>query len=215
MSTSARDFPILSRLLSANEQWSKDVMKVKPGFFEEMAKGQHPKVLWIGCSDSRAPESVLCAVPPGEIFVTRNVANQFLPNDDSANSVLAYAVDHVGVEHVIVKGHTHCGGAVASLKIASSTPQTNDQIADTALSRWLNPIVILAKSLLAKDPKADVQLLVEENIKQQVTNVCNSPTIQAAWKAGKKVYVHGWLLSIETGRLSDLGISRGPESFGQ
>jgi carbonic anhydrase len=89
MMFSSRDHPVLVRLLSTNDEWSRDVEKVEPGFFRQLSKGQKPQVtetfhckkvliisqvLWIGCSDSRAPESVLCAVPPGEIFVTRNVA---------------------------------------------------------------------------------------------------------------------------------------------
>jgi len=195
-----------------NDQWSKDVEKAEPGFFTTLAKGQKPQILWIGCSDSRVPESVVCGVPPGEIFVTRNVANQFLPNDDSANSVLAYAVDTVGVQHVIVAGHTNCGGAVASLNIASSLPPSTPT-ADTALSRWLSPLINLAGSLIKNEKggkKVDVTTLVEENVKEQVKNIIASPTIRAAWSSGKKVYIHGWVFDIESGKLRCLGVSQGP-----
>jgi carbonic anhydrase len=67
---------------------------------------------------------------------------------------------------VIIAGHTHCGGAAAALKIASSQP--GEQTSDTALSRWLTPLIGLAKALLVKQPQADVRALVEENVKQQV-----------------------------------------------
>jgi carbonic anhydrase len=116
MPSSAADHPVLARLLSSNAQWSRDVVSVEPDFFENSAKGQAPKVcvfslspcadvimvnqvLWIGCADSRVPESVILACKPGEIFVHRNIANQFHLDDDSALSVLTYAIDFLGVEH--------------------------------------------------------------------------------------------------------------------
>jgi carbonic anhydrase len=86
-------------LLNANEEWAQSVIKDTPDFFTQSATGQNPKVLWIGCSDSRVPESVITASRPGDIFVHRNIANQFHLDDDSALSVLTYAVKVVGVEH--------------------------------------------------------------------------------------------------------------------
>ncbi|TFY58827.1 hypothetical protein EVJ58_g6167 [Rhodofomes roseus] len=71
--------PILARILANNAQWAADVERAEPGFFAECAKGQAPKVLWIGCADSRVPESVLTVSKPGDIFVHRNVANVEAP----------------------------------------------------------------------------------------------------------------------------------------
>ncbi|KIP01124.1 hypothetical protein PHLGIDRAFT_38394, partial [Phlebiopsis gigantea 11061_1 CR5-6] len=101
---------VLTRLLTSNAQWATDVSRVEPAFFEQCAKGQSPKVLWIGCADSRVPESVVLACKPGEVFVTRNIANQVHLHDDSVLAVLAYAVAELGVEHVVVVGHSNCGG---------------------------------------------------------------------------------------------------------
>ncbi len=117
--------PVIAQLQAANDEWRNAVLQVSPDFFERSAKGQTPKVLWFGCADSRVPESVVLAAKPGDLFVHRNIAksvsrrrfrfpsselfdsatnqrflrSQFHPNDDSALSVLTYAVEHLGVQH--------------------------------------------------------------------------------------------------------------------
>ena len=209
-------------MLSSNSQWASDVENIEPGFFSESAKGQTPKILWFGCADSRVPESVVTGARPGDIFVHRNIANQFHPNDDSAASVLTYAVNHVGIEHVIVVGHTECGGAVASFGASKNLgpgPVIVDPSlpADAALNKFLTPMTTLAASLNLGDlPTHEaVPILVEENVKVQVENICKSPIIQAAWKNGKSpkgklVHVHGWVYDLKKGKLKDLGITQGP-----
>ncbi|KAH9886646.1 carbonic anhydrase [Cubamyces lactineus] len=191
---------ILARLLSNNAQWAEDVEKVEPGFFAQSAKGQAPKVLWIGCSDSRVPESVVTASKPGDIFVHRNIANQFHPEDDSALAVLTYAVAHVGVSHVILVGHTNCGGAQACHAIAHDP---SAEAPEGPLGRWLAPLTELAR---AHDDLTD---LVEANVRTQVENIARTDVVQAAWAKGKDVQVHGWVYELETGRLRDLGVSVG------
>ncbi|KAI0769280.1 carbonic anhydrase [Trametes elegans] len=195
---------ILARLLSNNAQWASDVDKAEPGFFAETAKGQAPKVLWIGCSDSRVPESVVTASKPGDIFVHRNIANQFHPDDDSALSVLTYAVAHVGVTHVLLVGHTSCGGAQACHAAAHSADgHGHEHGAEDALGRWLGPLTALARE------HEDLTALVEANVRAQVANIAATDVVRAAWAQGKDVQVHGWVYDLETGRLRDLGVSVG------
>ncbi|KAI0350515.1 carbonic anhydrase [Trametes cingulata] len=206
---------ILARLLSNNAQWAEDVEKVEPGFFAQSAKGQAPKVLWIGCSDSRVPESVVTASKPGDIFVHRNIANQFHPDDDSALSVLTYAVAHVGVTHVILVGHTNCGGAQACAAAARSPP-SGAPPADP-LSRWLAPLTDIARALAEEGDGAggeggagvDLTALVEANVRAGVANIAATEVMRAAWAKGRDVQVHGWVYELETGRLRDLGVSVG------
>ncbi|KAI0294725.1 carbonic anhydrase [Multifurca ochricompacta] len=198
----------LAKLFSNNDQWVDAVNKADPDFFEKSAQGQSPKVLWLGCSDSRVPESVLTASRPGDIFVHRNIANQIHPDDDSVLSVITYAVEVVGIEHILVVGHTNCGGALACLEAASGkiAPPT------TPLARWLAPLTSLARSLDlqgASTPKA-MRKLVEENVRVQVANVVNATPVRAAWESGRKnLWVHGLVYDLETGRLNDLGITQG------
>ncbi|KAH9851190.1 carbonic anhydrase [Lenzites betulinus] len=196
---------VLARLLSNNAQWAEDVERAEPGFFAESAKGQTPKVLYFGCSDSRVPESVVTASKPGDIFVHRNIANQFHPSDDSALAVLTYAVVHVGVQHVIIVGHTNCGGAAACHAAAQANPAPAEDAPPPAdpLGRWLAPLTELARE------HEDLTALVEANVRAQVEHIAESDVMKGVWAQGKEVQVHGWVYELETGLLRDLGVSVG------
>ncbi|GAW01294.1 carbonic anhydrase [Lentinula edodes] len=216
--------PAITQLLSANAQWAKDVEQLEPGFFKESAKGQAPHTLWIGCADSRVPESVITGAKPGDIFVNRNVGNQVNLDDDNMLAVLTYAVEHLGVEHVVVCGHTECGAAAASFGACASFVPGEMPItipvdpADAPLNRWLAPLTTLAASLQISSapPNEALPLLVQENVKAQVDNLCRTKVIANAWAngkspKGKEVWVHGWVYDVATGTIRDLGISRGPK----
>ncbi|OAX38208.1 carbonic anhydrase [Rhizopogon vinicolor AM-OR11-026] len=200
-------------LLNANQQWAQSVIQDRPEFFAQSATGQSPKILWIGCSDSRVPESVITASKPGDIFVHRNIANQFHLHDDSALSVLTYAVKAVGVEHVVLVGHTNCGGAAACLQAAkdadaAASTGTGASQPDTPLTRWLNPLTKLVQSLDLSACSASEALnkVVEANIIMQVDNLCKAEPITAAWAdpQAKQVTVHGWVYDLAEGRIKEL-----------
>lgn len=198
----------LAKLFNSNEQWSEAVKAADPKFFENSAKGQSPKILWLGCSDSRVPESVITASPPGYIFVHRNIANQIHPDDDSALAVLTYAIGHMpGIEHIVVVGHTNCGGAKAALAAATSPEPPKGE---PVLLRWLTPLLELAKGLVSGPALPDVLTrLIEESVTVQVNNVANSEPVRKAWAEGRKnLTVHGLVYELETGRLRDLKVTK-------
>ncbi|KAF9075110.1 carbonic anhydrase [Rhodocollybia butyracea] len=209
----------ITQMLSANAQWAKDVERLETGFFAESAKGQSPHTLWIGCADSRVPESVITGAKPGDIFVNRNVGNQVRFDDDNMLAVLTYAVVHLGVKHVIVCGHTECGAAGAAFGACKSfvpgrTPVTiPSHPADSPLNRWLVPFTTLAAELQVSSlpQKEAIPLLVQENVKAQVNNLVHTEVIADAWASGKEVWVHGWVYDIGSGKIKDLGISQGPK----
>src|SRR5690606_29721276 len=99
----------LPEIFKKNEEWTKDIIKHRPTFFEDLEKQQAPKILWIGCSDSRVPANQICGLDPGEVFVHRNIANVVCHTDLNCLSVLQYAVEVLKVEHIIVCGHYGCG----------------------------------------------------------------------------------------------------------
>ncbi|TCD66026.1 hypothetical protein EIP91_001879 [Steccherinum ochraceum] len=211
---------LMTRLLSNNAAWATDVSKAEPTFFPDSAKGQAPKLLWIGCADSRVPESVVAACKPGEIFVHRNIANQFPPEDDNALSVLAYAVDALNIDHIVVAGHTFCGGATHCFNGASSAPTpASPSTPSTPLGRWLGSLTDLARQqqqvFNGVDKERAIRALIEKNVEMQVRNVAETFVVREAWKRGRDVQVHGWVYELESGRLQDLDVTVTSASAGE
>ncbi|CAG8717996.1 8196_t:CDS:2, partial [Gigaspora rosea] len=114
-----------------NRQWANAVRLQDAKFFENLAKGQEPKLFWIGCSDSRVPAEIITKLGFGEIFVHRNIANQFKEDDTNCLSELEFAVHNLKVEHIIVCGHTKCGGIQNAF---------NDLVLHEHLKIWLSDI---------------------------------------------------------------------------
>ena len=108
----------LKSVLNANREWAREIQASNPDFFPNLANGQSPKILWIGCSDSRVPPTgITTGLGPGDVFVHRNVGNCFLQDDPNGNSVLEYATQVLNVYHIVVCGHSCCGAVAASQKV--------------------------------------------------------------------------------------------------
>ncbi|RMJ22169.1 carbonic anhydrase, partial [Aspergillus sp. HF37] len=101
--------------LARNKDWAARTARETPSLFPALSKGQKPQILWIGCSDSRCPETTLLDQQPGDVFVHRNIANVLHAGDLSSSAVIEYAVRHLRVAHVVLCGHTSCGGVAAAL----------------------------------------------------------------------------------------------------
>jgi carbonic anhydrase len=196
------DDPFLSGLFSNNRAWAEKIKQENPDFFDKLAKQQAPKVLWIGCSDSRVPANEIIGMMPGEVFVHRNVANQVMLVDFNCLAVLQFAVEVLRVSHVIVCGHYGCGGVKASLK--------NYELG--LLDNWLYGINMMGRRyeevITALPNKAgQVDALCEINVIEQVRNVCKTSIVRQAWRRGQEVSIHGWIYGIHDGLLHDLEVS--------
>ena len=112
---------------------------------------------------------------------------------------------------MVLAGHTQCGGAAACYDAVRSATAT-DTAAPTPLSRWLTPLTSLIASLdlATTPPDAALDIIVQENVKRQVEHICAAEPVQQAWAAGKDISVHGWVYDVASGRIKDLGVSRGP-----
>ncbi|KNE56730.1 hypothetical protein AMAG_02510 [Allomyces macrogynus ATCC 38327] len=192
----------LDSVLAANRAWAARVSAEDPDFFHTLAGGQHPKILWIGCSDSRVPPSEICGLHPGELFVHRNIANVCPHSDTNLLAVVQYAVQELKVEHIVVAGHYGCGGVNAAM----DPHQHNGAIDD-----WLMHVRDVyhahrkrLEAVPAGEPRAN--LLVEVNVVKSAFNLAHTPIVQKAWARGQKVAIHGWVYRLEDGIIKDLGL---------
>lgn len=194
--------PIKS-LFKRNHDWADEMTSTDPDFFYNLSQQQSPDYLWIGCSDSRVPANQIVDLLPGEIFVHRNVANVVVHTDLNCLSVIQYAVDILKVKDIIVCGHYGCGGIKAALE------NKNHGLMDN----WLQHIKDVGKQHEAKlnkieDHNEKQDLLCELNVIAQTENVCNTTVVQQAWERGCSLCIHGWVYSIENGKLKDLNVTR-------
>lgn len=192
----------LAPLLENNRAWSARCAAEDPQYFERLAHQQMPRYLWIGCSDSRVPANEIVGLDPGELFVHRNVANLAPPQDANFLSVLQFAVEILGVRHIIVCGHYGCGGVRAAV-----SGQRHGLI-----DHWLQPVSCLCRRHAEEldmilDVEARVNLICERNVLAQVASLADNPFVRDAWSRGQALAVHGWIYSIQDGLLRDLETS--------
>jgi len=192
----------LKPLFENNRAWAERIEREQPGFFEQLSRQQNPEYLWIGCADSRVPANEIINLPPGEVFVHRNIANLVVHTDLNCLSVIQYAVEVLQVKHIIVCGHYGCGGVRAALD------ETNHGLIDNWLRHIRDVYRYHRESLeTIEDPDALRDRLCELNVIEQVSNVSNTTMLRDAWAKGQEIAVHGWIYRLEDGLLHDLGVT--------
>ncbi|MEM9424044.1 MAG: carbonate dehydratase [Spirochaetota bacterium] len=196
----------LDTLLENNRKWAQRICAKQPDFFERLALHQTPQYLWIGCADSRVSASQIVDLPPGEIFVHRNIANMVVHSDLNCLSVIQYAVEVLHVEHVIVAGHYGCGGVTAAL--AAQEAGEEHGLMDSWLGH-IRDVYRLYKDELHSIPDFEgrCEKLCELNVAEQVRNVVGMGMVKQARAQGQTLQVHGWIYSMKDGLLRDLDIS--------
>jgi len=188
----------LQELLNSNRLWARKVEARQPGFFTGLLQQQAPQYLWIGCADSRVPANELVDLAPGELFVHRNVANVVVHSDLNCLSVIQFAMDVLQVKHIIVVGHSNCGGVAAALA------DRRIGLADNWI-RHVQDVRNRHQDWLASLPADErVNALCELNVVEQALNVCQTTIVQDAWQRGQDVAVHGWVYGLNNGLLEDL-----------
>ena len=196
----AKSDDLYRQVFENNKKWVQDMRGKDAKFFENLAKEQNPDFLYIGCSDSRVPANVVMGVDPGAVFVHRNIANLVLHTDLNAQSVIEYAVVHLGVKHIVVCGHYGCGGVKAAM-----------QSADLGiLNPWLREVRDVYRlhqdSLDTMGEEERYRHLVELNVREQCINVIKTAAVQKQWLKYKAPQVHGWVYDLHDGYLKDLNL---------
>lgn len=190
------------KLIDNNKEWVARQTAKDPSFFETLAQGQKPPLLWIGCADSRVPANQITGTEPGEVFVHRNIANMVIHTDMNMLSVLDYAVSALQVQHIIICGHYGCGGVQAAM--------SNKSLG--LINNWVRHIKDVYKMNEAElnaitDEKQRFDRLVELNVKEQVHDLAKTSIIQKAWKTGQELELHGWVYGLHDGLVRDLNVS--------
>mmetsp|Transcript_44941 Transcript_44941/g.112690 ORF Transcript_44941/g.112690 Transcript_44941/m.112690 type:complete len:561 (+) Transcript_44941:47-1729(+) len=197
----------LQKLLNNNARWAEKIKSAEPDYFEKLGSSHTPSMMWIGCADSRVPSNEISGSEPGEIFTHRNIANVVMQTDQNLQGGLQYAVDALGVEHIVVCGHSNCGGIAASLTPTAFSPP---------LEGWLHHLANVYRLHASeldgiKDEKAKLRRLVELNVLEQCNNVAASSIVQAKQRESiakgapfPVPRIHGYVYDLENGALEDL-----------
>ncbi len=186
-------------LMLSNRAWAREMRERKDSYFAEQAGGQQPEILWIGCSDSRVSPEQITQTRPGEMFIHRNIANLVHENDDNLSSVLQFAVEVLGVRHIVVCGHYGCGGIEAALKGGQSGP----------IGRWLEATNAQEPGHRAEldalsDHEGRAARLVELNVRDQIATLARTPIVRKALDGPDELTLHGLVYDLRNGLLTEL-----------
>ncbi|WP_324671418.1 carbonic anhydrase [Hymenobacter sp. GOD-10R] len=191
----------MQEILENNRKWVKEKLANDADYFNRLAKGQKPRYLFIGCSDSRVPASNITGTGPGEMFVHRNIANLVVHSDMNLLSVLQYAVEVLGVQDIMVVGHYGCGG------VAAAAADKQYGLIDNWLTNIRDVIRLHEKEYLRiNDEETRLRRLVELNVIEQVRNLSKTNIIQNARKGDNPPRLHGLVYDVRDGLLKDLRV---------
>lgn len=190
------------KILDNNKNWVESQLAIDTEYFKDLAKGQQPPLLWIGCSDSRVPANEIIGAKPGEVFVHRNIANMVIHSDMNMLSVLDYAVNVLKVKHVIVCGHYGCGGVKAAMGNQSIGLIDN-------WIRHIKDVYRLHEEYLNSFTDEDERFnkFVEVNVQEQVFDLAKTSIVQGAWRNGQDLTLHGWTYGLNSGYVTDLDVN--------
>ncbi len=189
----------IRKIFQHNMEWVAEKLGEDQSYFEKLSSGQSPKMLYIGCSDSRVTAEAMMGAEPGDLFVHRNVANLVPEGDDSSRAVINYAVVHLGVEDIVVCGHYQCGGVKAAMGYEDLG----------VINPWINHIrgvfEIHEEELFSLEGQERYDRFVELNVIEQCVNLSKLVEVEDRYRNGN-VNIHGWVFDIASGKLKDLRI---------
>lgn len=193
----------LRKLIAGFKRFQKNYFKSDDMLYEELSKGQRPKVLVIGCCDSRVDPAIITDSRPGELFVVRNVANLVPPYEPDGHyhgvsSAVEYAVRFLNVEHVIVLGHSNCGGINALLR------GSDDALIGEFIDQWVAIAKPAREAVLRnlghKPLRLQQQACEEASILISLENLLTFPWLARRVEAGT-LSLHGWYFDLDMGKL--------------
>lgn len=198
----------MQKLIRGIHHFQSNLFRSQRELFERLAGGQHPDTLFITCSDSRINPNLITQTEPGELFILRNAGN-IVPPHGAANggegATVEFAVAGLGVQDIIVCGHSHCGAVRGLLH-----PESLQDMPTVAA--WLSHAEatrrIMREKYSDRAGAAQLTTAVEENVLVQLENLRTHPTVAAGLALGK-LKLHAWVYKIETGEVFAYDPERG------
>ncbi|MFO0917925.1 MAG: carbonic anhydrase [Planctomycetaceae bacterium] len=187
-------------LLQGIHQFHTQVFQQEKEFFRRLADGQSPRVLFITCSDSRIDPALITQANPGELFVLRNAGNMVPPfgaSNGGEPACVEYAVSVLGVEDIVVCGHSQCGALKALLDPASveSLPLIRDWLKHAESTRR-----VVTENYGELKGEALLEKAVQEHVLMQIENLQTHPSIASKLQRGE-LTLHGWVYGLATGNI--------------
>jgi carbonic anhydrase len=196
----------LDDLLEKNRRWAAAQLARDPEYFARHTGGQRPRLLWIGCSDSRVPAEEILDLGPGELFVHRNVANIVAYNDINVASVIEFALTVLKVPDIAVCGHDGCGGVRTACQPKLPASYIGDWLMIAQRAKVKVDDRLAAAGLAAPDSEVYLRLVVEENVRLQLEHLANLTVVRRQWDETPGVpRLHGWVYDLHTGLVRNVG----------
>ena len=191
----------MKKLISGIREFQSSYVPSHKNLMAELSKGQHPRVLFIACSDSRVDPAIITQSEIGDLFVIRNAGNispPFEATNGGEGATIEYAIEALGIEQVIICGHTSCGAMKGLLQVGEledKMPLVYGWLRHTEATRKL---VQDNYSHLSKEEMLDA--LVAENVLTQIENLRTYPVIRSKLYQGK-LSIFAWIYNIGTGEV--------------
>ncbi len=192
----------IKRIIAGLNEFHDNYFVTHRDLFEHLSHGQNPEVLFITCSDSRIDPFLITQSQPGDLFVIRNIGN-IIPPYGSLNkaegAAIEYAVQALGINDIVVCGHSHCGAMKGLLQIGNLAQQM------PLVYDWLKHYAEPTRRLVLdnyKDYPSDklLKITIEQNVLTQIENLETHPIIRSRLHSGQ-LTLHAWIYEIESGEV--------------
>lgn len=189
----------MEKLIKGLRQFQSDYFTVHHELFEHLAQGQKPRALFISCSDSRVNPNLITNAEPGDLFVIRNAGNMIPPygaTNGGEGAAVEYAIQALGIQEIIVCGHSHCGamkGVLTLDKLENEMPLVYDWLKHAEATRRL-----IKENYAHLEGEELLNITIAENVLTQMENLRTYPVIHSKIRQGK-LFLHAWVFVIETG----------------
>lgn len=198
----------MQKLVQGLHQFQANVFSSQRELFERLAEGQRPDALFITCSDSRINPNLITQTDPGELFILRNAGNIIPPHGAACGgegATIEYAVSILGIQDIIVCGHSHCGALEALLH-----PEALGDY--PAVQAWLSHAEATRRIIEENYPQLEdgplLTATIEENVLVQLEHLRTHPAVAGKIAKGE-LHLHGWVYKIETGEVFAYDVEQG------